>query len=145
MAFNGSGAQKTSDQLFLALIHPQMPAYYVCANDTLWDRFLKTVIDYEKDRMDLAAPSPGFPPFRALVSFLHEPDGHTKYLHHVLTYRCFNVLVYQDCLQAAQELGLFLPNAIIQPNGCAERELTPLWWRCLILLQFPTEHHRKHR
>ncbi|KAJ7694310.1 hypothetical protein B0H14DRAFT_3175104 [Mycena olivaceomarginata] len=25
-----------------------------------------------------------------------------------------------DCLQAAHELGLFLPNAIIQPNGCAE-------------------------
>ncbi|KAJ7089611.1 hypothetical protein C8R44DRAFT_751354 [Mycena epipterygia] len=120
MAFNGSSAQETSDQLFLALIHPQMPAYYVCANDTLWDRFLKTVINYDKDQMDLAAPSARLPTVSGPRPFYMNLDGHTKYLHHVLTYRRFNVLVYQDCLQAAHELGLFLPNAIIQPNGSAE-------------------------
>ncbi|KAJ7124415.1 hypothetical protein C8R44DRAFT_734898 [Mycena epipterygia] len=120
MAFNGSSAQETSDQLFLALIHPQMPTYYVCANDTLWDRFIKTVINYDKDQMDLAAPSARLPAVLGPRPFYMNLDGHTKYLHHVLTYRCFNVLVYQDCLQAAHELGLFLPNAIIQPNGSAE-------------------------
>ncbi|KAJ7115349.1 hypothetical protein C8R44DRAFT_794511 [Mycena epipterygia] len=31
--FNGSGAQETTDQLLLALIHPQMPAIYVCSYD----------------------------------------------------------------------------------------------------------------
>ncbi|KAJ7877069.1 hypothetical protein B0H14DRAFT_3130263 [Mycena olivaceomarginata] len=120
MAFNGSGAQETSDQLFLALIHPQMPAYYVCADDTLWDRFLKTVIDYDEDRTNLAAPSARLPAVSGPRPFYMNLDGHTKYLHHVLTYRRFNVFVYQDLLQAAHELGLFLPNAIIQPNGCAE-------------------------
>lgn len=79
MAFNGSSAQETSDQLFLALIHPQMPAYYVCANDTLWDRFLKTVIDYDKDRMDLAAPSARLPAVSGPRPFYMNLDGHTKY------------------------------------------------------------------
>ncbi|KAF7371446.1 hypothetical protein MSAN_00781600 [Mycena sanguinolenta] len=120
MAFNGSGTQETSDQLFLALIHPQMPAYYVCRNDNLWDRFLKTVIDYDKDRMDLAAPSARLPAVSGPHPFYMNLDGHTKYLHHVFTYRRFNVLIYQDHLRAAHELGLFLPNAIIQPNGCTE-------------------------
>ncbi|KAJ7837855.1 hypothetical protein B0H14DRAFT_3701606 [Mycena olivaceomarginata] len=101
MAFNGSGAQETSDQLFLALIHPQMPAYY--------------------DRTNLAAPSARLPAVSGPRPFYMNLDGHTKYLHHVLTYRRFNVFVYQDLLQAAHELGLFLPNAIIQPNGCAEQ------------------------
>ncbi|KAJ7857568.1 hypothetical protein B0H13DRAFT_2672748 [Mycena leptocephala] len=91
--FNGSGAQETSNQLFLALIHPQMPAYYVCANDTLWDRFLNTVIDYDKDRMDLAVPSARLPAVSDPRPFYMNLDGHTKYLHHVLTYRHFNVLI----------------------------------------------------
>ncbi|KAJ7106431.1 hypothetical protein C8R43DRAFT_1140555 [Mycena crocata] len=118
--FNGSGAQETSDQLFLALIHPQMPAYYVCTHDELWNRFLRTIIDYDTDRMELAAAHARLPAVSGDRPFYMNTDGHTKYLHHIPTYRRAIVGIYEDRLRAAHDLGLFLPNAIIQPDGHAE-------------------------
>ncbi|KAJ7800060.1 hypothetical protein B0H14DRAFT_2901324, partial [Mycena olivaceomarginata] len=53
-AFNGSDAQEATDQLFLAYIHPLMPARLVRPNSTLFQRLLDVVITYDRSRNNLA-------------------------------------------------------------------------------------------
>ncbi|KAJ7444404.1 hypothetical protein B0H11DRAFT_1931144 [Mycena galericulata] len=59
--FNGTGAQEATDQLAMALIHPQMAAVHVCSDDALWRRFHDTIIKYNKNRTDLALPGSPLP------------------------------------------------------------------------------------
>ncbi|KAJ6550601.1 hypothetical protein DFH09DRAFT_1168577 [Mycena vulgaris] len=117
--FNGSGAQEATDLLLLAMIHPQMPTYYVCREDETWARLERAVIDYDKNRMDLALPSSRLPSVSGPAPFHMNHDGHAKYLQHISTYRRSRVILPIEDLRRAHELGLFIPNARIQPNGHA--------------------------
>ncbi|KAJ6629795.1 hypothetical protein B0H10DRAFT_1985398 [Mycena sp. CBHHK59/15] len=115
-AFNGKGAQEATDLLLLALIHPQMPALYVCQNNKLWLRFLQTVIDYDKNRMDLVLPGSKLPHVSGDRPFHMNTDGQARYLHGIFSYRHMRVEFTAEQLHQAHELNLFQPNAIIQPN-----------------------------
>ncbi|KAJ6537257.1 hypothetical protein DFH09DRAFT_1178343 [Mycena vulgaris] len=117
--FNGSGAQEATDILLLAMIYPQMPTYYVCREDETWARLERAVIDYDKNRMDLALPSSRLPSVSGPAPFHMNHDGHAKYLQHISTYRCSRVILPIEDLCCTHELGLFIPNARIQPNGHA--------------------------
>ncbi|KAJ6469536.1 hypothetical protein DFH09DRAFT_1111147 [Mycena vulgaris] len=74
--FNGSGAQEATDLLLLAMIHPQMPTYYICREDETWARLERAVIDYDKNRMDLALPSSRLPSVSGPAPFHMNHDGH---------------------------------------------------------------------
>ncbi|KAJ6494609.1 hypothetical protein DFH09DRAFT_1206441 [Mycena vulgaris] len=117
--FNGSGAQEARDILLLAMIYPQMPTYYVCREDETWARLERAVIDYDKNRMDLALPSSRLPSISGPAPFHMNHDGHAKYLQHISTYRRSRVILPIEDLRRTHELGLFIPNARIQPNGHA--------------------------
>ncbi|KAJ6622384.1 hypothetical protein B0H10DRAFT_2430855 [Mycena sp. CBHHK59/15] len=119
-AFNGKGAQEATDLLLLALIHPQMPALYVCQNNKLWLRFLQTVVDYDKNRMDLVLPGSKLPHVSGDRPFHMNTDGHARYLHGIFSYRRIRVEFTAEQLHKAHELNLFQPNAIIQPDGHAQ-------------------------
>ncbi|KAJ6550765.1 hypothetical protein DFH09DRAFT_1168280 [Mycena vulgaris] len=120
--FNGSGAQEATDLLLLAMIHPQMPTYYVCREDETWARLERAVIDYDKNRMDLALPSSRLPSVSGPAPFHMNHDGHARYLQHISTYRRSRVILPIEDLCRAHELGLFIPNAWIQPNGHASAQ-----------------------
>ncbi|KAJ7736565.1 hypothetical protein DFH07DRAFT_966800 [Mycena maculata] len=117
--FNGSGAQEATDLLFLALIHPQMLAFYICKFDCLWDRFVQANIDYDQSRMDLALSPAALPYTSGPRPFHFNSDGHKRNLSQITSYRCSNVILTADRLYKAHELGLFVPNAVIQPDGTA--------------------------
>ncbi|KAJ7323306.1 hypothetical protein DFH08DRAFT_969375 [Mycena albidolilacea] len=117
-AFNGSGAQEANDQLFLAFIHPQMPARLVCASDILFQQLLEVVIEYDKGRNALAHP--GRLPYVSSERPLYmNIDGHTKYLRTIFSYKRTKVTFNAEQLRKAHELNLFQPEAIIQPDGRA--------------------------
>ncbi|KAJ7716845.1 hypothetical protein B0H16DRAFT_1800606 [Mycena metata] len=118
--FNGSGAQEATDQLILALIHPQMPALYVCSHDAVWTRFRQAFIDYDVRRMSLTLPDAKLPYVSGASPFRMNISGHTKYLHHILGYRRSRVVLSATLLGEAHTLGLFVPNAVIQPDGSAQ-------------------------
>ncbi|KAJ7847589.1 hypothetical protein B0H14DRAFT_2583480 [Mycena olivaceomarginata] len=117
-AFNGSGAQEANDQLFLAFIHPQMPARLVCESDILFQRLLEVVIEYDKGRNTLALP--GRLPYVSSERPLYmNINGHTKYLRTIFSYKRTKVTFNAEQLRKAHELNLFQPEAIIQPDGRA--------------------------
>lgn len=118
--FNGSGAQEATDQLLLALIHPQMPAIHVCSHDELWNRLLRVFIDYDATRIGLACLGSPLPYVSGPRPLRMNTDGHKKYLNTISCYRRTLVIFSAETLVAAHELGLFVPNAILQPNGRAE-------------------------
>ncbi|KAJ6617308.1 hypothetical protein B0H10DRAFT_2218648 [Mycena sp. CBHHK59/15] len=93
--FNGYGAQETTDLLLLALIHPQMPTVH------------------------LVLPSTHLPYVSGKSPFRMNLSGHRKYLKLVSAYRRSNVVLDKAALDEAHALGLFIPNAVIQPNGHA--------------------------
>ncbi|KAF8190357.1 hypothetical protein K438DRAFT_2018693 [Mycena galopus ATCC 62051] len=117
--FNGSGAQEVTDQLLLALIHPQMPALHVCAHDEVWIRFRQAFIDYDATRMALVLPEARLPYVSGDAPFRMNDSGHTKYLNQVSAYRRSIVKLSGADIEKAHELGLFVPNAVIQPDGYA--------------------------
>ncbi|KAJ7444374.1 hypothetical protein B0H11DRAFT_2089641, partial [Mycena galericulata] len=117
--FNGTGAQEATDQLAMALIHPQMAAVHVCSDDALWRRFHYTIIKYDKNRTDLALPGSPLPYVSGPRPFRLNQDGHNKYLSRISCYRRSEVVFDIATLNAAHENGLFLPKAIIQANGRA--------------------------
>ncbi|KAJ6556765.1 hypothetical protein DFH09DRAFT_1164444 [Mycena vulgaris] len=117
--FNGSGAQEATDLLLLAMIYLQMPTYYVCREDETWARLERAVIDYDKNRMDLALPSSRLPSVSGPAPFHMNHDSHAKYLQHISTYWRSRVILPIEDLRRTHELGLFIPNARIQPNGHA--------------------------
>ncbi|KAJ7478782.1 hypothetical protein B0H11DRAFT_2423767 [Mycena galericulata] len=117
--FNGFGAQEATDLLCLALIHPVMRSVDVCGHEEVWSRFVSAIIDYDKSRMDLALPSSSLPFVSGDSPFRMNTDGHNGYLYHISCYRRSHVILDAARLEAAHKLGLFLPNAIIQPNGIA--------------------------
>ncbi|KAJ7801804.1 hypothetical protein B0H14DRAFT_3782432 [Mycena olivaceomarginata] len=85
-AFNGSGAQEATDQLFLAYIHPLMPARLVCLNNTLFQRLLNVVIAYDHSRNNLALR--GALPYVSGDSPFHmNTSGHDKYLRQVFCFK----------------------------------------------------------
>ncbi|KAJ7467278.1 hypothetical protein B0H11DRAFT_2197385 [Mycena galericulata] len=117
--FNGFGAQEATDLLCLALIHPVMRSVDVCGHEEVWSRFVSAIIDYDKSRMDLALPSSSLPFVSGDSPFRMNTDGYNGYLYHISCYRRSHVILDAARLEAAHKLGLFLPNAIIQPNGIA--------------------------
>ncbi|KAJ7020491.1 hypothetical protein C8F04DRAFT_1196534 [Mycena alexandri] len=118
--FNGSGAQEATDQLLRAFISPQMPALYVCMHDTVWARFRKVFVEYDATRMALVLPDAKLPYVSGNSPFRMNNSGHTKYLHHIDSYRRKACTLNVDELKTAHDLGLFIPNAVIQPDGHAE-------------------------
>ncbi|KAJ7110761.1 hypothetical protein C8R46DRAFT_1240461 [Mycena filopes] len=120
--FNGSGAQEATDQLLLAFIHPQMPAFHVCTHDKLWLRFRKSFIDYDASRMALALSAAKLPYVSSRDPFRMNNSGHTKYLRQIFAYRHSVVKLDQADVEKAHQLGLFVPNAVIQPDGYATGE-----------------------
>jgi hypothetical protein len=117
-AFNGSGAQEATDQIFLAHIHPLMPARLVCLNNTLFQRLLDVVIAYDYSRNNLALR--GALPYVSGDSPFHmNTSGHDKYLRQVFCFKRQVVKLDADQLRCAHELNLFQPNAVIQPDGRA--------------------------
>lgn len=121
--FNGYGAQETTDLLLLALIHPQMLTVHVCTHSETWDRLDKALIRYHASRMELALPSTHLPYVSGKSPFLMNLSGHRrKYLKHISAYRRSHVVLDKAALDEAHALGLFIPNAVIQPNGHASGE-----------------------
>ena len=123
MVFNGYGAQETCDMLVQALIHPFMPAFEVCSDNTVWARFSAAVFSYQEERIKIitAVPSKlayvsGSRPFR------FNKDAHHRFLAHVIAYRRSHVKVTQENLRRIQALGLLNSCAIIQNNGSAVGE-----------------------
>ncbi|KAJ6491240.1 hypothetical protein DFH09DRAFT_1291076 [Mycena vulgaris] len=118
-----SDGQQNFTPIFLSIKGTQsMPTYYVCREDETWARLERAVIDYDKNRMDLALPSSRLPSVSGPAPFRMNHDGHAKYLQHISTYRRSRVILPIEDLRRAHELGLFIPNARIQPNGHASGE-----------------------
>ncbi|KAJ7631609.1 hypothetical protein DFH06DRAFT_1337586 [Mycena polygramma] len=117
--FNGSGAQEATDQLLEALIHPQMPALYVCQHDATFNRLHKVFIEYDASRMQLATSDAHLPFVSGARPLRMNQSGHIKYLRHISSYRRNLVRLDADRLQQAHALGLFVPNAVIHPDGHA--------------------------
>ncbi|KAJ7180197.1 hypothetical protein C8R43DRAFT_941880 [Mycena crocata] len=115
--FNGSGAQEGTDLLTLAFIHPHMPAFDVCTSDAVWTRLLESIIEYDKNRIDLASPAAHLPYVSGARPFRMNNDGHKRFLGNITTYRRDYVVFTEARLIRAIELGLFQPNAVIQPDG----------------------------
>ncbi|KAJ7159319.1 hypothetical protein C8R43DRAFT_1234061 [Mycena crocata] len=117
--FNGSGAQEGTDLVNLAFLHPQMPSFQVCNNDELWARLVKAVIDYDKNRIELALPEARLPYASGAMPFRMNYDGHKHFLSNITIYRREFVIFTEERLSFAIDLGLFQPNAEIQPDGRA--------------------------
>jgi hypothetical protein len=106
-----------------ALIHPSMPAFAVCSDDTVWARFCATVFSYQKERIRIATAVPAELPYvSGPRPFRFNKDGHHRFLAHVTAYKRSHVKVNQDTLTKIQALGLLNPSAIIQINGSAVGE-----------------------
>ncbi|KAJ7035751.1 hypothetical protein C8F04DRAFT_1341690 [Mycena alexandri] len=118
--FNGSGAQEATDQLLCAFISPQMPALYICMHDMVWARFRKVFVEYDATRMALVLPDAKLPYVSGNSPLRMNNSGHTKYLHHIDSYRRKACTLNVDELKIGHDLGLFIPNAVIQPDGHAE-------------------------
>ncbi|KAJ7479662.1 hypothetical protein FB451DRAFT_1239519 [Mycena latifolia] len=104
--FNGTGAQEATDQLQIALISPCMPTVYVCRDDGIWARFHETVTAYDSSRLNLARKGSRLPYTSGERPFYFNSAGHKAYLQTVTCYH-------------RQHLGLFDPDATIQPDGSA--------------------------
>ncbi|KAK7001646.1 hypothetical protein R3P38DRAFT_3326957 [Favolaschia claudopus] len=117
-AFNGSGAQESNDQLFMALIHPQMPAKLVCTSDILFDRLVKVLCEFDVKRVELTLPG-RLPYASSNRPFYMNESGQEKYLRHVLVFRRKHVRITAEQLREAHGMNLFQPRAIIQADGRA--------------------------
>ncbi|KAJ7176357.1 hypothetical protein C8R43DRAFT_1198025 [Mycena crocata] len=117
--FNGSGAQEGTDLVNLAFLHPQMPSFQVCNNYELWARLVKAVIDYDKNRIELALPEARLPYASGAMPFRMNYDGHKCFLSNITIYRREFVIFTEERLSFAIDLGLFQPNTEIQPDGRA--------------------------
>lgn len=117
-AFNGYGAQETCDMLFEAILHPLMPAYLVCQNDTLWKRLCDAVISYQKGRLDLATGNQ-FPIISKSTTIQMRSSAHERFLRTIYCYRKKTVKVDKKHLEDLRSLGLLDPHATIQEDGRA--------------------------
>lgn len=117
--FNGCGAQEATDLLLLAFIHVQMPAVYVCVHPETWSRFLATLIEYDADRATLVRPKKPLPYISGPRPFRFNADGHRKYLNRIYSYRRSEVILTAEDLVTSHDLGLFLSDASIDPDGRA--------------------------
>ncbi|KAJ7135085.1 hypothetical protein C8R46DRAFT_1325842 [Mycena filopes] len=118
-AFNGSGPQEATDILLAALTHPQMPAFEVCNDNATWARLLEAVKIHDQSRVNLALPGSPLPYVSSSAPFHMRTNAHGRYLTHVSTYRRREVTFNAEMLERAHDLGLFIPNTVIQPKGRA--------------------------
>lgn len=71
-----------------ALIHPLMPTFTVCTDDTVWARFYATVFSYQMERVRIATAVPSELPYvSGHRPFRFDKDGHHRFLAHVSAYR----------------------------------------------------------
>ncbi|KAJ7114397.1 hypothetical protein C8R44DRAFT_881241 [Mycena epipterygia] len=124
--FNGSGVQETTDLLLLALIHPLMPAINICSYEEPWNHFCRALIDYDTMRIGLAMPGSPLPYVSGPRPLRMNTDGHKKYLSIISSYRRSLAIFSAETLATAHKLGLFVPNAVIQPDGQAAVPLDTL-------------------
>ncbi|KAJ6628119.1 hypothetical protein B0H10DRAFT_1940673 [Mycena sp. CBHHK59/15] len=96
-----------------------MPAFYVCEDHNLWKTFTDAVIQYHTGRIFLADKKSRLPYVSGPSPFVMNIDGHKRYLKSVLAYRRNCVCFDEARLRLAHERGLFISNAIIQPDGGA--------------------------
>lgn len=121
--FNGYGAQETCDMLFLAFIHPFMPASVVCKSNDIFDRLSKSLVNYRKDHHNLLFDlvhrsylplTSGHRPFAFLLS------AHKYFLQKaVLCSRRHQIKVDQDTLNELHKLHLLTPEATYDKDGLA--------------------------
>jgi len=117
--FNGYGMQETCDMLVEALIHPSMPAFAVCSDNTVWARFSASAFSYQKERIEIMTAVPSKLTYASVSRpFRFNKDAHHHFLAHVKAYRRSHIKVTQDTL------GLLNPCAIIQNNGSAVGQFT---------------------
>ncbi|KAF8954277.1 hypothetical protein BDZ97DRAFT_2081817 [Flammula alnicola] len=117
--FNGYGAQETCDMLCSVFIHPCMPVYQICADESLWKRFKQGVLDYQCDRLKLLETG-SFPHVSGPRPFQMNHNAHDRFMAHVLCYRTRYVFADQLMLDGLHSRDLLNPHAIIQPTGTAQ-------------------------
>jgi hypothetical protein len=78
--FNGTTAQKATDQLQLALISPLMPTYQAYQSDAIWARFHRVFIEYEANRLALAFKESALPHISRNNSIRFNANGHTVFV-----------------------------------------------------------------
>lgn len=118
--FNGYGAQETCDMLFEALLSPFMPAFAICEDPQLWNRFETALFDYQETRLDLINSIPSILPFvSGRRPFRFDRNGHNLFLMHVSTYRRQYIKANSDQLAKLNKYNLLNPNAILQNDGRA--------------------------
>ncbi|KAJ7627918.1 hypothetical protein DFH06DRAFT_1141429 [Mycena polygramma] len=118
--FSGSEAQEATDQLLDALIHPQMPALYVCQHDITFNQLHKVFIKYNMSRMQLATSSAYLPSVSGTRPLQINQSGHIKYLQHILSYQRNLLRLDANLGTCIWSFGLFVPNAVIQPDEHAQ-------------------------
>ncbi|KAJ7136725.1 hypothetical protein C8R44DRAFT_868850 [Mycena epipterygia] len=96
-----------------------MPAIDICSHDKPWNRFCRALIDYDTMRIGLAMPGSPLPYVSGPRPLRMNTDGHKKYLSTISSYRRSLVIFSAETLATAHKLGLFVPNAVIQPDGRA--------------------------
>ncbi|KAF7965872.1 hypothetical protein HWV62_41174 [Athelia sp. TMB] len=116
--FNGYGAQESADMLFLALIHPVMPAHYICMDDKLFKRFSEAVVQYRQDRKALVS-HPRLPLLSSALPFVFRESAHKFFLQKVSCFSRHRVAVTQQTLDILHDMGILDPDAQINPDGTA--------------------------
>lgn len=116
--FNGYGAQETCDMLFEALLSPCMSTHAVCENEGIWARFKRAVLDYQDTRICIVTTSPSILPYvSGYRPFRFNPNGHSKFLKYVSTYRRRYVKVDREQLKLINDLNLLNRNDELQADG----------------------------
>jgi hypothetical protein len=100
------------------LIHPSMPTFAVCSDETVWVRFKETVFSYQKERIRIALAVPAVLPYvSGYRPFRFDKYGHHRFLAHVSAYRRSHVKVTQETLMKIKALGLLNPLAVLDSSG----------------------------
>ncbi|KAJ4500573.1 hypothetical protein C8R41DRAFT_810021 [Lentinula lateritia] len=124
--FNGFGAQESCDTLFLALIHPLMPAQFVCSSKETWTRFRSTVIEQHMFRIqrilhpDMLGVSPLAYLSKESDPFKMNKHAHEAYAATIPCYRKKTVLLSSSQLDLAHKLGLFNKDGVLGEDGIAQ-------------------------
>lgn len=133
LVFNGYGAQETSDMLCIAVIHPVMPAYYICKNDNLFAHFQNNVINYQQMRLEWCK-SRYLPPVSSSHPLHFNSSAHRFFLQHIVCSRRARVSVDDKLLYQLHKRNLLNPNAVLQDSGDAIGGFSIHLYCCSILI-----------
>lgn len=123
-AFNGFGAQETTDALFMACIHPCTPTDGICRSEAAWDRLVKAVFDYAAERIKLVE----MPTSKSRIPYVSRSgekpfkffkDAHTHFLKYVPVFRRKYVKVDSEVFKTLNDLNFLNPDAKLKDDGTA--------------------------